>query len=69
MNDKIVLEDVDMGKLKEEAKNLIDKLPDSATLDDLMYELYVNQKIQNGLDAIENGEFQTHEDVKKRFMI
>ena len=45
-----------MGKLKEEARNLIDKLPENATLDDLMYELYINQKIQNGLDAINNGD-------------
>ena len=58
-----------MGKLKEEAKDLIDKLPENATLDDLMYELYVNQKIQNGLDAIEKGEVFTHEEVKKRFEI
>lgn len=69
MYDKILLKDEDMGKLKDEAKDLIDKLPDDASLDDLMYELYVNQKVQNGLDAIENGDFHTHEDVKKRFMI
>ena len=58
-----------MGKLKEEAKDLIDRLPENANLDDLMYELYVNQKIQNGLDAIDKGDIMTHEDVKKRFMI
>ncbi len=55
-----------MGKLKDEAKNLIDKLPEDVTLDDLIYELYVNQKIQNGLNAVKKGDFILHEDVIKR---
>ena len=56
-----------MGKLKENARKIIDQLPDDATIDDLMYELYVNEKIQNGLDAMEKSEVYSHEKVKKRF--
>jgi hypothetical protein len=30
-------------------------LPDTATLEDIMYSLYVIDKIKNGLDAIDKG--------------
>ncbi len=33
-----------MNIIRQEAKNLIDKLPDNATWDDIMYELYVNKE-------------------------
>jgi hypothetical protein len=33
-----------MNIAKEEAKKLIDKLPDQATWDDIMYEFYVRKK-------------------------
>lgn len=56
-----------MSSVKEEARQLVDKLPDNATWDDLMYEVYVRQKIQAGLDAVEHGKVVAHEDVKKRF--
>jgi len=44
-----------MSIVKEEAKKLIDKLPDHATWDDIMYELYVKQKISATLNAAEEG--------------
>lgn len=53
---------------KEEAKRLIDHLPDQATLNDIMYELYVKQKIQAGLRAVEEGRTIPHEQVKARIM-
>ena len=57
-----------MGKLKEEAKKIIDKLPEEVTFDDLMYELYVNHQIQIGLDQLANGQVVSHEDAKKRLL-
>ena len=56
-----------MGKLKDNARKIIDGLPDDATLDDLMYELYVNEKIQRGLDAAEKGNVYSHEEIRKKF--
>ena len=38
-----------MNLAKDEAKKLIEKLPDTATWDDIMYELYVKKKIAAGL--------------------
>ncbi len=41
--------------LKQEAITAISKLPDSATIDDMMYRLYVIDKINNGRNAVKNG--------------
>lgn len=35
--------------VKEEAKHLVDQLPDNATWDQLMHKIYVRQSIENGL--------------------
>ena len=53
--------------LKEEASRLIGRLPDGATWDDLMYEIYVRRKIDEGLKAADEGRVISHEEVKKRF--
>lgn len=57
-----------MQTAKEQAKALIDKLPDHATLDDIMYELYVKQKIETGIRAVEEGRSVPHEEVKARLL-
>lgn len=57
-----------MNIVKEEAKKLIEKLPDSVTWDDIMYELYVKKKIAVGLKAAEEGHVVSHEDAKKRLL-
>lgn len=57
-----------MSTVKEEARKLVDSLPESATWDDLMYELYVRQKIETGLRAAEEGRVVAHEQVKQRFL-
>jgi len=53
---------------KETAKRLIDHLPDEATLEDIMYELYVKQKIERGLQAIDEGRTLPHEEAKRRLL-
>lgn len=37
------------ANVKQQAHELIDKLPDTATFDDIMRELYEHQAIQRGL--------------------
>ena len=51
----------------DNAINLISSMPKSATWDDIMYEIYVKQKIEKGLDDSKNGKVTSHEDVKKMF--
>ena len=54
-----------MQTIKQEAINAISSLPDSATLDDIMYRLYVIDKVKKGLDAIDNGDSLTMDDLNK----
>ncbi|MFZ1318779.1 MAG: hypothetical protein WAQ56_05640 [Candidatus Nitrotoga sp.] len=53
--------------VKNEAKRLIENLPDTASWDDLMYEVYVRQKIDDGIKAADEGRVLTHAEVRKRF--
>ncbi len=53
---------------KETAKRLIDDLPDEATLEDIMYELYVKQQVERGLQAIDEGRTISHEEAKRRLL-
>jgi len=57
-----------MSIIKEEAKKLIDKLPEKATWDDIMYEFYVKKKLAVALKAAEEGRVVSHEEVKKRLL-
>ncbi len=57
-----------MSSVKEEAKKLIDRLPDQVTWDDIMYEFYVKKKIATGIKAAEKGRVISHEEAKKRFL-
>ena len=44
-----------MNPIKQEAKKLIDTLPDNITWDDIMYEFYVRQKIEKAETFVEEG--------------
>ncbi|MEM7355178.1 MAG: hypothetical protein AAF657_30490 [Acidobacteriota bacterium] len=54
--------------VKEQARALVDDLPSDATWDDVMYQLYVRQKIALGIQAGEEGRVQSHEEVKRKFL-
>jgi len=56
-----------MSTVKEEARKLLDSLPEDATWDHLMYEIYVRTKIEEGIAADEAGDVVPHEEVEKRF--
>ena len=49
--------------LKEDIIALIKKLPEDATIDDIMYHLYVKKKIMTGIKEIEQGKVIPHEQV------
>lgn len=53
--------------LKDEARRLIERLPDDATWDDLMHEIYVRQAVEAGLEDSRAGKLTSIEDVRSRF--
>jgi len=55
------------ANLKAEARRLVDQLPEDATWEDLMYEIYVRQKIEAGLKASDEDRAIDVEEVRKRF--
>ena len=57
-----------MPSAKDAARQIIEQLPDQATWDDIMYELYVKQKIEAGLKAVEEGRTIPHEEMKRRLL-
>lgn len=53
--------------IKEEAKRLVDQLPDDSTWDDLMHEIYVRQSIEKGMADSTNGRTTAVEQVRQKF--
>ncbi|MDA3900515.1 MAG: hypothetical protein PF637_08350 [Spirochaetes bacterium] len=51
--------------VKQEAINAISSLPDTATTEDIMYRLYVIDKVKRGLKDIDDGNTVTLEELEK----
>ena len=49
---------------KAHAREIIERLPDDASWDDVMYELYVREAIDAGLADVEAGRTVPHDKVK-----
>jgi hypothetical protein len=54
-----------MESLKQEALKVISKLPDTAEIDDIMYRLYVIDKVRKGREAVRRDEVLSIEALKK----
>ncbi len=55
-----------MKPAKEEVQELLANLPESVSLEDIQYHLYVRQKVRRGLEAERAGELISQEEVEKR---
>ena len=55
-----------MNTIREEVKDLADKLPENASWDDVMYEIYVRRKIAAGIQAADEGRVVDHKEVKRQ---
>ncbi|MEH2383976.1 MAG: hypothetical protein V7K27_34685 [Nostoc sp.] len=53
--------------IKEEARKLIDKLPENSTWDDLMYQIYVRQTVEAGLADSKASNVISVQEVRKNF--
>jgi len=54
-----------MQPLKKKAMDTLAKLPDNVDIDEIMYRLYVLDKIRKGREAVEQGRTISHEDLKR----
>ena len=55
-----------MSAIKEAVLELVQKLPDNCTWDDVMHQIYVRQKIGEGIKDADEGRMISHEGVFKR---
>lgn len=54
--------------VKEQAKEVVDQLPDDATWEEVVYRLYRRRELEAGHRDLEEGRVHSHEEVKKRFL-
>ena len=54
-----------MKPIKDDVISLIKKMPDDTTIEDIMEQLYVKQKILKGQNQLASGNFYTHDEAKE----
>jgi hypothetical protein len=52
---------------KAEAHKIIDKMPQNATWDDLIREIYVRQAIERGLDDSKSGRTKDVQEIRAKY--
>lgn len=57
------------SSVKSQAIRLIRTLPESSSWDDLVYRIYVRQKIESGLSDIHAGRVHTHAAIRNEFAL
>jgi len=51
---------------KQATLDLVERLEDDVSFEDIIYELYVLEKIQRGMKDAEEGRVVSHEEAKQR---
>jgi hypothetical protein len=54
-----------MESLKQEVMNAISKMPETADIDDIMYRLYVIDKVRKGKEAVQQGKVISVEELRE----
>ncbi|HEY3373638.1 MAG TPA: hypothetical protein VGK02_01050 [Candidatus Aquicultor sp.] len=55
-----------MSAVKKEVSDLLSRLPDDCTIEDIQYHLYVLQKVERGLNDAEEGRINSQQEVEAR---
>ena len=55
-----------MNTAKEQVQEILETLPEDASLEDIQYHIYVRQKIQEGMEDLDAGRVVSHEEVQRR---
>jgi hypothetical protein len=56
-----------MTTVKEQVQQLAEALPEDVTWEQVMYEVYVREKIEKGEQAISERRTVSHDEVRRRF--
>jgi hypothetical protein len=57
-----------MSTAKKQALEMVKKLPENVTWNDIMYEIYVRTKIETSIQAANEGNVVPHNAVKGRLL-
>jgi predicted transcriptional regulator len=52
---------------KQQVLEIVQRMPDDASLEDIMYELYLRSEIRAGLEDVRAGRTVSHEEVMDDF--
>ena len=55
-----------MESAKQQVQDILENLPEDASLEDIQYHIYVRQKIEQGLEDVAAGRVISHEEVQRR---
>lgn len=55
-----------MSAVKDRALQVIQSLPDDCTMEDIQYHLYFREKVERGLQAIDEGRTVTQAEAERR---
>lgn len=51
---------------KDEVRRLLETLPDESSYEDIQYHIYIQQKIDKGLEAAGREDFISDEEIERR---
>ncbi len=54
-----------MQAAKQDALNTINQVPENADMEEIMYRLYVLDKVRKGQEALERGDTLTSEELER----
>jgi hypothetical protein len=58
-----------MESLKKKAIDMLSKMPETATLEDIVYQLYVIEKVRRAQTAVQEGDVLTEQEVRQEMKL
>ena len=53
------------SNVKQAALDMIQRMPDDTSLEDIMYQLYFRARVDRGLRELDEGQTVSHEEVRR----
>lgn len=57
-----------MQTVKQIVHDIADHLPEHATFDDAMHAIYIRQKLERALQAVEEGKVTSQEEMERQYL-